>query len=93
MTIRVVLADDQTLIRAGFRVLIEAENDLEVVGEAADGATAIDVVRSIRADVILMYIRMPGVDGIEATRRITTSSKPSEPGPPDSSAKVLNPSN
>ena len=71
MTIRVVLADDQALIRAGFRALIESADDLEVVGEAADGETAVQVVRAARADVVLMDIRMPGVDGIEATRRIT----------------------
>ena len=72
MTIRVVLVDDQALIRAGFRVLIDAADDLEVVGEAAEGAEAVRVVRETRADVVLMDIRMPGVDGVEATRRITS---------------------
>lgn len=71
MTIRVVLADDQSLIRAGFRVLIDAAPDLEVVGEATDGDEAVRVVRESRADVVLMDVRMPGTDGIEATRRIT----------------------
>lgn len=71
MTIRVVLADDQALIRAGFRLLIDAAEDLEVVGEASDGAEAVRVVRDTLADVVLMDIRMPGTDGIEATRRIT----------------------
>jgi DNA-binding NarL/FixJ family response regulator len=71
VTIRVVLADDQALIRAGFRMLIDAEPDLEVVGEAGDGDEAVRTVRDTRADVVLMDIRMPGTDGIEATRRIT----------------------
>ena len=70
--IRVLLADDQALIRAGFRVLIDAEDDLEVVGEAADGAEAITLARSTRADVVLMDIRMPGTDGLAATRAITS---------------------
>ena len=68
--IRVLLADDQALVRAGFRVLAGSAPDIEIVGEAADGAAAVDLARSLRADVVLMDIRMPGTDGLEATRRI-----------------------
>jgi DNA-binding NarL/FixJ family response regulator len=69
--IRVLLADDQALIRAGFHVLIDAADDLQVVGEAIDGSQAVDLARRERADVVLMDIRMPGVDGLEATKRIS----------------------
>jgi DNA-binding NarL/FixJ family response regulator len=68
--IRVVLADDQQLVRAGFRVLLGTEDDIEVVGEADDGSQALELVRAQRPDVVLMDIRMPGLDGIEATRAI-----------------------
>jgi DNA-binding NarL/FixJ family response regulator len=71
MTIRVLLADDQTLIRAGFKVLVDSASDLEVVGEATTGREAVALARSLRADVVLMDIRMPDMDGIEATRLIT----------------------
>ena len=71
--IRVVLADDQPLIRAGLRVLLDSEDDIEVVGEASDGAQALTVVRERRPDVVVMDVRMPDVDGIEATRRIAAA--------------------
>ncbi|MEU3641886.1 response regulator transcription factor [Lentzea sp. NPDC034063] len=70
MTIRVLLVDDQALIRAGYRMILDAEPDIEIVGEAANGRDAVHLARSTRADVVLMDIRMPEVDGIEATRRI-----------------------
>jgi DNA-binding NarL/FixJ family response regulator len=72
--IRVVLADDQQLVRAGFRVLLDAEDGIEVVGEVSDGQAAIDLTRRERPDVVLMDIRMPGVDGLDATRAITSDS-------------------
>ena len=75
MTIRVVLVDDQALIRAGFRAIIDSAADLEVVGEADDGAAALDVIREARADVVLMDIRMPGRDGIATTRAITADDE------------------
>jgi DNA-binding NarL/FixJ family response regulator len=70
VTIRVLLADDQALIRAGYKMILDAEPDLEVVGEAVNGRDAVFLARTTRADVVLMDIRMPEVDGIEATRRI-----------------------
>ncbi|MEV8305922.1 response regulator transcription factor [Streptomyces flavidovirens] len=69
--IRVLLADDQALLRSAFRVLVDSEPDMEVVGEAADGAEAVELARALRADVVLMDIRMPGTDGLAATRMIS----------------------
>ncbi len=69
--IRVVLADDQVLVRAGFRMLLETEEGIEVVGEAGDGAAAVELVRATMPDVVLMDVRMPGMDGLGATRLVT----------------------
>lgn len=71
--IRVVIADDQGLVRAGLCAILESQDDLTIVGEASDGAQAVDVVRATRPDVVLMDVRMPGMDGIEATRQLSES--------------------
>lgn len=76
-TIRVLLVDDQPMIRTGFRLILEAEPDITVVGEAGDGHHAVDDTRVLQPDVVLMDIRMPGMDGVEATRRIVDSGSSS----------------
>lgn len=74
MSVRVLLADDQPLIRTGFRMILEEQPDITVIGEAAGGAEAVRLARQLRPDVVLMDVRMPGIDGIEATRRIVEES-------------------
>ena len=74
MTIRVVIADDQELVRSGFAMIVDAQDDMEVVGEASDGEEAVAIARAQGADVVLMDVRMPRLDGIEATRRLAGES-------------------
>jgi DNA-binding NarL/FixJ family response regulator len=74
MTLRIAIVDDQALLRAGFRKLLEAESDFTVVGEASDGAEAVAMCREVSPDVLLMDIRMPRIDGIEATRRVVSAN-------------------
>jgi DNA-binding NarL/FixJ family response regulator len=76
MTIKVLIADDQELVRAGFALIVDSRDDLEVVGEAADGAEAVALARERRPDVVLMDVRMPGVDGVEAARRLAAAGHP-----------------
>lgn len=77
MTTSIVLADDQELVRAGFRLILDAQDDLRVTGEAGDGAEAVDLVRRLQPDVVLMDVQMPVFDGIEATRRLAEAANTS----------------
>jgi DNA-binding NarL/FixJ family response regulator len=77
VTTSVLLVDDEPLVRLGFSMVIEAQDDLAVVGQAGDGARAVELARALRPDVVVMDVRMPGVDGVEATRRIVAEGLPS----------------
>ncbi|MEU7618922.1 response regulator transcription factor [Micromonospora rifamycinica] len=79
MTVRVVIVDDQALVRAGFRMVLDSQPDLTVVGEAIDGADALRVLATVEADVVVMDLRMPTMDGVEATRRICAASTDGRP--------------
>ena len=76
--IRLLLVDDQSLLRMGFRMILDAEPDMEVVGEAADGATGVSMTSTLHPDVVLMDVRMPGMDGIQATASITAAGPASK---------------
>lgn len=89
MKIRVLIADDQALVRAGFRVLLEAAPDIEVVGEAEDGSQAVAMAGDLCPNVILMDIRMPGTDGLEATRRILDAAERGLPAEAEVAPRIL----
>jgi DNA-binding NarL/FixJ family response regulator len=76
VTVRVLIADDQALMRGGFRLILDAQQDIEVVGEAIDGRDAVEQYRRLRPDVVVMDVRMPAMDGIQATRRLTADDPP-----------------
>jgi DNA-binding NarL/FixJ family response regulator len=89
MTIRVVVVDDQELVRSGFAMIVDAQADMEVVGEAADGAEALEMARRTRPDVVLMDIRMPRLDGIEATKALLSPAIDPPDGEPLSTKVVI----
>ena len=79
MTIRVLLSDDQPLVLAGLRTILESEPDIEIIGQAQDGRTAVELARELRPDLVLMDIRMPQLDGLSATRELATAGTEDEP--------------
>ena len=81
MSARIFLVDDQALVRAGFRMLVDAQPDMEVVGEAEDGRAALEALAVTRADLVLMDVRMPHLDGVEATRRLVAEGRADRPAP------------